>query len=373
MAPAHWEAVRGGAQYQIDCLLKALIPLQQFEIYYLARRIKEGWQPSGYRVVRIGKKSSVPRLGYWVDARSLSRTLRELRPQVIYQRVGCGYTGICAYYARHHQARLIWHVAHDSDVMPDTYLEDDGFVRRRLEKLSIEYGIRNAHDIVVQSEHQARLLERNYGRLASGVVPNFHPPASETLDKSGPMTVVWIANLKPWKQPDVLLRLAGRLQDIPQLRFLMVGAPPGAYLSDWYADLQRSAQAAGNVEILGGLAQEQVNELLARSHVFVNTSLHEGFPNTFIQAWLREAAVVSLHVNPDRILDREGIGIHAGSEDQLERAVRSLVTDPQQRAAVVERARRYALKRHSMQNALSLAQLIQTGKIALHADATFSQ
>jgi glycosyltransferase involved in cell wall biosynthesis len=78
-------------------------------------------------------------------------------------------------------------------------------------------------------------------------------------------------------------------------------------------------RATPNLEYLGEKSQDEVNELLARAHIYVNTSLFEGFANTFIQAWMRDVAVVSLHVNPDGVFDREGVGIHAGSEDELMR------------------------------------------------------
>ncbi len=53
----------------------------------------------------------------------------------------------------------------------------------------------------------------------------------------------------------------------------------------------------------GAISQQEVNAELANAHVLVNTSLYEGFPNTFIQAWMRRTVVVSLNVNPDGIFD----------------------------------------------------------------------
>lgn len=363
----------GGAQYQIACLLDSLIPLKRYEIYYLARRVATHFQPDGYRIVAIRRTGKVPRLGYLADALPLYRALREIRPDVIYQRVGCGYTGVAAHYARRHRARLIWHVSHDTDVTPGGLPGSPNSIRRYLEKRSIEYGIRHAHHIVAQTEMQARLLEQNYRRVADAVIQNFHPEPRERIDKTGAMSVVWVANLKPWKQPEVFVRLAAQLHDLKDIRFTMVGAPPRHRRREWNDALMRSIRATPNIDYLGQRTLSEVNELLARAHVFVNTSLHEGFPNTFIQAWMREVPVVSLHVDPDGVLDREAVGVHAETEERLLQAVRMLVTDPVQRAEYAARARKHALLRHSMHNARLLSQLIDSGEISSPAEVSIDQ
>jgi glycosyltransferase involved in cell wall biosynthesis len=293
-----------------------------------------------------------------MDAVPLYRALREIQPDVIYQRIACGYTGIAAHYARRHGARFIWHVSSDTDVIPERVRGGSNFVRRYLEKRCIEYGIRHAHQIVAQTETQARLLERNYRRAADVIIPNFHPEPRESLDKTGPLSVVWVANLKPLKQPEVFVRLAAQLADLPGVRFKMIGAPPGHRRLEWSDALMRAISATPNIDYLGQVPQSEVNELLARAHVFVNTSRHEGFPNTFIQAWSREVPVVSLHIDPDGVLTHEGVGIHARTEQGLVQAVRMLLTEPERRAEYATRAREYATLRHSMRNVCALSQLI---------------
>ena len=349
----------GGAEFQISLLAAALHAANRFDVWYLTHHVAPEIQTNGYQVVRIGGGKGVPRLGYVTDFIPLYRALRTLNPQVIYQRVAGGYTGICAFYARrHHRAtRMIWHVAHTTDVTREHLDTGRNFLRPRFEKCSVEYGIRRTDRIVVQTRDQGRLLEENYGRQADAVIPNFHPDALEQPDKSGPPTVVWIANLKLWKRPDVFVRLARALRDLSGVRFLMLGEPPAGD-AKWCTELIRSIEATPNLEFLGHRSVGDVNQFLARASVFVNTSVHEGFPNTFVQAWLRQAVVVSLTVNPDRVLDGQGLGIYAGTEEGLEKAVRHLLTDPVARAEYAGRARAYAQSTHSVRNIDKLTEMI---------------
>jgi glycosyltransferase involved in cell wall biosynthesis len=349
----------GGAEYQIQCLIEALLESSSHQVSLLVRHIEEPPRPTAYRLLKIGRGNDMPRLGYTMDALPLYRALRRMAPHVIYQRVACGYTGICAWYARRHGARMIWHVASDADLSRHGIAAGRNPLRPFLEKRSIEYAVRHAGQIVVQTQHQAQVLQRTYARSAAAVIPNFHPQPKERIDKAGWITVIWIANFKPLKQPEAFVRLAAQLSDLADVRFVMVGAPArGSGDHKWSTALMASIEATPNLEYLGEKSQDEVNELLARAHIYVNTSLFEGFANTFIQAWMRDVAVVSLYVNPDSVFDREGVGIHAGSEDELARAVRRLIADATLRSGYVLRGQRYAAQSHSMQNVQRLIQLI---------------
>jgi glycosyltransferase involved in cell wall biosynthesis len=351
----------GGAEYQISLLIDALAATGRYEVHFLTHFVDARERSRNYQVFRIGAGGPIPRMGYLMEARSLYAKLRELNPAVIYQRVACGYTGICAAYARRRSVPLIWHASHDTELSAEVLDPARNIVRVRLEKWAVEFGIRHAARIVVQTRHQAQLLQENYGRTAAAVVANFHPPPTEVIDKGGPVTVVWIANLKPWKRPDAFVRLASALRDHPQVRFIMVGARAAESGNQrWQHALMRSIEATPNLEYVGEKSHEEVNLLLARSHIFVNTSAHEGFPNTFIQSWLREVAVVSLQVDPDQVLERRQVGIAAGSEAALIAGVRRLIEDPDARAAYALRGRDYAAAAHSLRNTEELIRLIDS-------------
>jgi glycosyltransferase involved in cell wall biosynthesis len=273
----------GGAEYQISLLIDALLAADKYEVHYLTHFVDERHRIRKYQVSRIGKGGPIPRMGYSMDARSLYGKLCEIEPCAIYQRVACAYTGICALYSRRRSIPLIWHVSHDTEVTTQMLDATRNIVRQRLEKWVIKYGVRHATRIVVQTQQQADLLQKNFARTADAIISNFHPPADETLDKRGPLTVVWVANLKPWKRPEVFVRLAIGLSAYGGVRFIMVGAPAaGSRNQRWQQSFMRSVEATANLQYLGPKSHEQVNELLGRAHIFVNTSTHEGLHSVVV-------------------------------------------------------------------------------------------
>jgi glycosyltransferase involved in cell wall biosynthesis len=359
VTPVHWKAFMGGAQYQIRCLLDYLGSLDRYDIHYLARRVPEDRHLDHYTIHRIGDGGPMPRFGYITDAPKLYRALNDLQPAVIYQRVGCAYTGICAYYAGRRGARLVWHAANDSDFNREIRVSDRNFIRAFLEASALSYGIRHADKVIVQTNHQAQLLYDRFSRSADAVIRNFHPFPAETRDTDEPLRIVWIANFKRSKRPEAFVRLAESLRNLTGVRFVMIGAPAvGGDSAQWNDALVRRIAAAPNLTYLGQLDQDEVNAQLEGAYVFVNTSLYEGFPNTFIQAWLRGVPVVSLTVNPDGIFDNEAVGVHSGTEERMTEVIRYLVENRSHRDRLAGNARNQARELHSMKNAERLAQII---------------
>lgn len=208
-----------------------------------------------------------------------------------------------------------------------------------------EYGIRSADSIIGQARYQDQLLRDRYGRGCDLIVGTPHPAPEEPIVKTEPVTVVWVANLKPLKQPELFLRLAWELGDRPGVRFVMIGRPASG---PYQKRLEKEMAKLSSLSYIGERPIEEVNRILARSHVFVNTSLYEGFPNTFAQAWFRHVPVASLNVDPDDILVQNGIGFHSRSLAGLVRDTDRLTRDRELRESMGRRAYEYALRHHSM-------------------------
>lgn len=356
VVPAHWEAFIGGAQYQAKWIVEEAAKSGDFEIYYLARRVSQKVRFETHEVVQIGRSEGIRRYGLFLDAPQLWRMLDRIRPDVIYQRVGGGYTGVCARYARKRGVRMIWHIAHDSDVTREGLGKWWNKPHRAVEKLFLEYGLRRADAVIAQTQHQAQLLRDNYGIDACAVIPNSHPGPQECIEKRTPPLVVWVANWKAEKQPELFVDLAEDLATSTDAKFLMAGSLGATNLD--YSGLVARASRLPNLEYLGGIPQDEVNALLAKADVFVNTSRGEGFANTFIQAWMREVPVVSLSVDPDSLLAGGGLGYCSGSYDKLREDVYKLVSNGTLRREMGSRCAQYAMANHSLKNVRRILELM---------------
>jgi Glycosyltransferase len=347
----------GGAQYQAKCLVERLARREEFKIFYLARKINHDYVANGYKLIQIAKPGGLRRFGSFLDAPQLIRLLKDIKPDIIYQRGLMAYTGIAHYFAKMHGCKMIFHIAHDWDVTPFRPKElSPGTAFNIVERWIAEYGLRNVDYIVAQTQQQCKLLIHNYGREATAIVKNMHPLPNEAIEKELPIRVVWVANFKPMKQPEVFVRLARDLQDLQAVEFIMIGRPGER---DLYKSLIKEVAGIGNLRYCGGQAIEQVNAILARAHVFVNTSIAEGFPNSFIQAWMRKVPVVSLSVNPDGIFSDGRIGFYSGTYERLREDVRRLIYEEGLRTQMGEFAQAYAFEYHSTRNAETLIAMMK--------------
>ena len=105
---------------------------------------------------------------------------------------------------------------------------------------------------------------------------------------------------------------------------------------------------APNLRFHGFVPYYKVNEYFKKASIFVNTSRIEGFPNTFIQAWMHYTPVVSLSVNPDKIIQGERLGFCSGTFKQLVSDVITLLKDEKLRKIMGKNARKYVEREHDV-------------------------
>jgi glycosyltransferase involved in cell wall biosynthesis len=357
VVPTHWAYLMGGSQYQAKLLTEVLERQGGVELAYFAARVPSPDRLDGQTVYRSGEARYLRRFGHFWDYLSLQGQLDLFDPDVIYQRVCCAHTGICARYAHRNRIPMIWHVANERDcwsrqerlkgsLSPHKYIET---------ALSI-YGIRNANLVIAQTAVQENLLRENFGIEANAVIPNFHPVPGERIIKSATFTVLWIGNLKPVKRPELFIEVARELEGIPGIQFKMIGAPFSN--PQVQQEFERKVSAIEKLEYVGSIDQEAVNKWLSSAHLLVNTSSTEGFSNTFIQAWMRRVPVITLGVNPDDIFNDGSLGYCCNSTEDVAYLISQLWSDRTRLTQMGAKARQESASQFSMKNAEELAALI---------------
>jgi len=250
------------------------------------------------------------------------------------------HVGLAALFCRRHRRGFVFRTASDTDCDGSRLL-----VRFARDRRLYEYGLRRADAILVQSASQAETLARNYGlagRVAGMLVEKVRPAAARDID------VLWVSNIRQVKRPDRILELAERL---PEVKIHMVGGPlPGE--EALFRDVRDTAAAKGNLAFHGRLSYWDANELYGRAKVLVNTSDVEGFPNSYLQAWIRGVPVVTL-IDPDGVIEREGLGAAERSSAQVADAITHLLGDPVAWKAASDRCRAFMAREYGEDKVLA--------------------
>jgi len=356
----HPSVVIGGAEYQCHLVAQELASRNGVEVHYLARRAPQSGVcgDPAYLVSSLGQSEGLARMSLVFDARRLLHKLQEIQPDAIYQRMRISYTGVCQWYAAKAGIPLFAHVASDFDFDSCPLNFRDVSLKWPLQALDAaigSWGLRRAAHIVVQTDRQAKLLRTRYGRRATLISQNAQPlPTHLAVRVASPLRVIWVGNLRPVKRPELFVELARRLSHIGNVEFLMVGRTYGGD----YSRLLTSEAIPKNLRYLGALPRAEVLDLMANSHILVNTSATEGSPNTFIEAWGHGAVVVSLNVDVDGALKDLGVGLHAGDMHRLVELVERTLCRSHERQQIAARAFEYVHRTHSLANVRRLCDAI---------------
>ena len=217
---------------------------------------------------------------------SMWRAMRAVDADVYYQRCSAMLTAVVAEFCRRYGKRSVFASASDLDFVPGRQP-----IRYLRDRWLFEQGLKRVDRVVVQNATQRQSCRANYGRESLLIPSCYELPAGASPGAGD--CVLWVASMRErdYKRPELFLELARRL---PQRRFVMIGGAGGEVRNRaWFEGIRRAAAAIPNVEFTGFLPLAHVEPYFDRARVLVNTSLHEGMPNTFLQAWSRGVPTVA--------------------------------------------------------------------------------
>ena len=106
-----------------------------------------------------------------------------------------------------------------------------------------------------------------------------------------------------------------------------------------------------NVTWLGSVARNDLPALYKRASCLLCTSIYEGFPNTFLEAWSLGKPVVTTF-DPDQLVRSLGLGAVGANADDLAAKLAALLSDESAWNTASVKARRYFAENHRVEVAM---------------------
>ncbi|MFH1079610.1 MAG: glycosyltransferase family 4 protein [Pseudomonadota bacterium] len=297
----------------------------------------------GVRVIRMcSRDSGLPGLRFFHPRwTSLNRALHRADADLYYHNCAEYVTGQIALWCRHGGRKFVYSSASDLDCAPGL----PGVKKWRVRVL-YRYGLLHADRIVVQTHRQQNMLRDGFG-LESSVLPMPCPgPSSTEYQAPEPprydsCRILWVGRIAPEKCPERLLELA-RL--CPGMHFDVVGP---ADSSEYAKEICDRFRTLPNLTLHGAMQRARMPEFYKRAACLCCTSLLEGFPNTFLEAWSHGLPVVSTF-DPDRLIAERQLGIVAEDAAGLAAGIHRLIRSPNEWLQISARARRYYVENHTL-------------------------
>ena len=266
--------------------------------------------------------------------------MRRAGADIYHQIAGDLLTGQVAAWCRLRRRRFVFSLASDGDCDPALPLLPT--VRQRL---FYRFGLRYADAAIAQTESQGKQLFAAFG-TESTVIRNctpdvaFDPAVIQARAREARPRILWVGRLAPVKRLEILLDLAAAR---PGWEFNVVGS--GDPNQEYVQRLQSRAKSLSNVSLHRGATDEQLHEEYLRAHVLVCTSIVEGLPTTFLEAWARALPVVST-VDPDGVIAAHRLGA-ATTVEHLAEAIAGVLV--QVRDGLPERVRAHYVATHTVE------------------------
>ncbi|WP_445871573.1 glycosyltransferase family 4 protein [Candidatus Jordarchaeum sp.] len=349
----------GGAEVQAWLLAKELAR-RGFEVSYIAQSVR-------------GKAGKIERINgvtirwvryahyfRWANGWEYYRALRIVDPDIVVERMTSFVTGIIGFYKEKYGKKFAW-ICTDNESPRRWHFLKNQIKTNKANKvgtlkslvfllnaiiydLSRHYGMKKVTWVFTQNESQKKLLKREFGlasfeMLSGHEIPEHVFPIEQRLSNK---IILWVANLGPKKRPELFIELA-RISENKDLKFIMIGGRDDKeYIRKLFKDVPN------NLLWLGRLPFDETLSWFDKATAFINTSPTEGFPNTFVQAWVRGIPVITLGVNPDGIIEKYYLGYVASDEKEALKFLIFLIGNPDNYKRISKNAFFYASKNHSI-------------------------
>jgi glycosyltransferase involved in cell wall biosynthesis len=207
--------------------------------------------------------------------------------------------------------------------------------------------IKFSNVICLQNQYQLKMLKKRYNKNGK-IIKNHIKINDVDLDKKSETPIVlWVGSMAEVKQPWLVIEL---VKMMPSVKFQMIGG----YQDDptLYNDMKRCSEELENFEFLGVVPFEEIDYYFNKAWILVNTSMFEGFPNSFLQAWMNHMPVLSINANPDEIITDYKLGFYSRNLKQLKEDLSILLNNKDLINEMGTNGRKYVENNHDINKIL---------------------
>jgi len=333
----------GGAAVQLYLLSKELAKDKNFDVNVITGNYNLTENKieiiNNIRVHNIRPIKSRPTY-YFLSLLNLFITLIKIKPDIVIQRAADKITGVCAFYCKRFNKRFIYSIANLPDI--------NGSHERGFFGKFYKYGLNNAKYLIAQHKDQIIQLQKFKNRKFNNIVlikSSYEIIEAKKKDKK---YILWVGRAIDWKRPELFLELAKKY---PNKKFLMICNKTDEKIKniEYWNIIFKTASKISNIKFLEYVPFHKINIYFEKSTLFVNTSIYEGFPNTFLQACLNQTPIMSLNINPEDILTKYKIGFWCKNNfDEMIKNLKKLLENEDLYLSYSQNCLNYVKKYHNI-------------------------
>jgi glycosyltransferase involved in cell wall biosynthesis len=360
--PWHISERGGGAEVQANYLAQELAE-RGFEVTYICQTTVTSKIDSSAKIghINVHYLKSSGRF-HWQDQNKYLEPLKKIQPDYVLQRLSSNVTYVLGKYCSINNSKLVWFCTDNKSPFSDFHfkkfkerstINSLGVIKYTLFAISnklMDYyrnkGMTKVDIAFSQNDVQKEKVKSNFGlesnRMISGhPLPSVNHSISQHYKSK---TILWCANFGTHKRPELFIELASKMQHT-DLNFVMVGGH-----SDKEYVEQLLANKPSNLTTTGKLNFDDALGYFNNATIFVNTSTPggDGFPNTFIQAWLRYVPVISFGFDPDDVIVNNNLGYNVSTIDEALKCLEDVFKNKNTYEELSSNAYNHALENHSI-------------------------
>lgn len=331
----------GGAEVQQVELAKEL-KKRGYEISFITygKNKNDAKHVDGIKIVPAYSLQDVNKISFVKKMMCIWNKMKKINADVyIYQ---AGTPGIVTLFGFFNNKKIINLLASDADVTGEVIIKE-GSVGQWIGTLSNWFDIKFSDIVISQNTFQKSRLKNKF-KVDSYLIKNAFNLTNFCNGYKKDEYVLWVGMIRDVKQPSIFLEIA---KSLPNYKFVMIGGI--AESKELFEKIKNDADKIPNLDFKGFVPHNKIFDYYKKASLLVNTSKTEGFPNIFIESWVHNLPVVSLNVDPDKIITKNKLGYCSKSFKHMIKDITSLLENKKLRQMMAENGRKYIKNNHDVE------------------------